>query len=157
MFNWTRFPSISESSKEIVILYEDGETRVGIREALAKAVRQSGYKCRISEWKFSMLDSPAMLKQAVEDTATAEMIVVCARGNSELPEAVKVWTEQWLANKTTSTGIFIGLLDAAFGKGDTGAAILDYLMCAAAEGGFQWQRSYFQFKDFDGEIAAERI
>ena len=78
MFNWTRFPSISELGKEIVILYEDGETRVGMREALSKALRQSGYKCRISEWKFSMLDSPAMLKQAVEDAATAEMIVVCA-------------------------------------------------------------------------------
>lgn len=157
MFNWTRFPSISESSKEIVILYEDGETRVGMREALSKAVRQSGYKCRISEWKFSMLDSPAMLKQAVEDAATAEMIVVCARGNSELPEAVKIWTEQWRANKTASTGIFIGLLDAAFGRGDTGAATLAYLMCAAAEGGFEWQGTYFQSADFDGEIAAERM
>ena len=157
MFNWTRFPSISESSKQIVILYEDGETRIGVRDALSEAVRQNGYKCRISEWKFSMLDSPAMLKQAVEDAAPAEMIVVCARGNSELPEAVKVWTDQWRATKTTSTGIFIGLLNVAFGKGETGAAILAYLMCAAAESGFEWQQSYFQSKDLDGKIAAVRM
>jgi hypothetical protein len=159
MFNWACFPAISKATPEIVIVYEDAQAWLSVKAALKEALgdQWESLKYKTAEWKFSLLEYPGLLRQAVEDAATADMIVVSTHGKFDLPEGVKKWIAQWLEQKTTSGGALLGVLDAAWKGQPAARTIFAYLMNAAAVADFEWFPSFFDNAESIEEMQNELI
>jgi hypothetical protein len=61
-------------------------------------------------WKFDVLALPKLREMAARDAAEADIIIVSAHGAIELPTEVKLWAEEWLAEKHHIIAL-VGLFD----------------------------------------------
>ena len=113
------FPAFGSSDREIdsalnvVIAYEDLETGKRAMKTYEYMVQQLGDQCLFANqmWKFDVLAVPKLKEIAAKDAAAAEIIIVSAHANRELPTAVRDWIELWLAHKTEASAL-VGLFDA---------------------------------------------
>src|SRR6266513_2731907 len=61
-------------------------------------------------WRFDLLVHPSFRTKAATEASQADMIIIAARGDSELM-AVKEWFENWLPQKRTAHSALVALLD----------------------------------------------
>jgi len=97
----------------VVIAYEDFETGKRAMRTYDYLVQHLGEACVFSNqmWKFEVLDVPKLRSMAAKDAAAADIIIVAAHGDSDLPPGVKAWMELWLAEGTHAIAL-VGLFDA---------------------------------------------
>jgi len=116
------FPTFGSSDRDInsalnvVIAYEDLETGKRAMKTYEYMVQQLGDQCLFANqmWKFDVLAVPKLKDFAAKDAAAAEIIIISAHGNRDLPGEVKSWIEMWLGFKTEA-GALVALFD---GDGD---------------------------------------
>ena len=64
-----------------------------------------------SLWRMDFLCQPALLEQAVEDAAKADIVFLSVHGRNELPAGAISWLNLWLARKGTEPGALALLVD----------------------------------------------
>ncbi|HTL55437.1 MAG TPA: hypothetical protein VL361_07140 [Candidatus Limnocylindrales bacterium] len=87
----------ADSSFNVVIAYEDFESGKHAKKTYDFLVENLGRDCRFTNqmWKFDVLMLPKLRDIAVEDAATADIIMISSNGG-DLPDHVKAWIDAWL-------------------------------------------------------------
>ncbi len=83
----------------VVVACEDATTAPQVWGLLRRVGREAGGRGRLiySWWTFSVLASPSLRHLAAREAATADMVVIAARGVTPLPMAVKDWLSGWVS------------------------------------------------------------
>lgn len=88
-------------------------------------------------WSFDLLRSPKIREFAARDTAEADMIIISAHGEGDLPEEIKAWLQRWLQRKKNDDGALVALVDNHPSSGD-GCPALTYLEQIASKAGMDF-------------------
>jgi hypothetical protein len=125
----------SAPSFEVVLAYQDFSSGIRAKEFFDRLVRDHGslfhFLCHL--WKFDVLLAPELGDQAVSDAANADMIVIAAHAQTELPHAVKDWVELWL-RQTRTPGALVALLEDVQPPVGSPFAVPNYLREVAERG-----------------------
>jgi len=113
------FPSIRTHEADapadfnVVIAYEDFETGKHAKKTYDFLVEHLGDECRFNNqmWKFDVLAVPKLLEMAAKDAAHADIVIVSAHGNSDLPPEVKAWMDAWITKPSRAIAL-VGLFGA---------------------------------------------
>jgi hypothetical protein len=114
-----RLPSIPAHEADapadfnVVIAYEDFETGKHAKKTYDFLVEHLGDECRFNNqmWKFDVLGVSKLREMAAKDAAEADIIIVSAHGNSDLPSEVKAWMELWITEPSRAIAL-VGLFGA---------------------------------------------
>lgn len=101
-----------QAAKSVVVIYEDPSIReraVHFCEGLVDEQRNSGIN--LDWWSFPVLSEPRMSHSAVEKAAGADVVIFAMDASGDLPEAIKLWIEQWLNKRGEREGAIVGLLE----------------------------------------------
>lgn len=96
---------------KVALLYEDPATaREGMR-LHDRLVVELGhdYLFTLALWKFDVLGNPGVTAPAADETADANLIIVCTHNDDALPDGVKDWLERWSAVKTEAARAVVWL------------------------------------------------
>jgi hypothetical protein len=107
-----RIESTSTPPFEVVLTYQDFHCGLRAKEFFNRLVRDHGslfrFLCHL--WRFDFLSAPELSGQAIAEAVNADMIVIAARAQAELPALAKAWIERWRREPRTS-GALVALLD----------------------------------------------
>ena len=110
------------------------------RAAAARAMKAfDGLARRLSDefdlncdlWRFDMFALPEARQLAVAAGAVADLIIVSARGDNDLPKPVKEWLEAAVAEKLPGTAGLVGLLESHPGSSNASGRSYQFLQSAA--------------------------
>jgi len=125
----------TEYGLNVVVLYEDAETRNWAREIYERAAGVAGPEnTRTTWWKIDELSSPAVLAGAISTSMRADVIVVAARAAEALPMSFYVWAENWMPHRLPAAGALIGLLSSPEAGNAEQARLRQYLRSVARQG-----------------------
>lgn len=118
MQNTLNFPPLRPAETEsrttfnVVIAYEDLETGKHAKKTYDFLQEHLGHEFEFSNqmWKFDVLSVPKLREMAAKDAVTADIIIVAAHGQSDLPKEVKAWIELWMPEKLQAIAL-VGLFD----------------------------------------------
>ena len=80
-----------------------------LSERLA-GVRKSRCETDCDMWTFELLRQPRLRGWAATEAAGANMNIIAARGDRELPDHVKTWIESWLPQRREGLATLVGIL-----------------------------------------------
>ncbi len=83
-------------------------------------------------WNFEVLAIASLRELASREAATADMIIVAARAESELPVAVAQWMKQWLNLRKTPAGVLVAVVDSGRQSSEAAQEIMSRLKTTAA-------------------------
>lgn len=150
--------AVDQEVINVVVAYEQGNTRVYVREALSQVYGPAadGIKESATQWKFSVLETSIMFRQAVDDAVHSDVIIVCASGECDLPQTVKQWIGQWVEQSGSKRRSLVGLLDAFRADEQAAEKIFKFLRTAAAAARMEWHGRYVEFEEagFGGKARA---
>ena len=91
----------------VVVIFQDAEVRdiaVGFCDNL---VQRFWSRCEFEAgwWSFAQIDDPLLRQKALE----ANSLVIALRPDAELPVSVRLWFEEWLAERPNREGALVGL------------------------------------------------
>ena len=94
---------MSEKTLCILILYEDESAwrRATVTQEHLRRELQDGPLLHFSCWKFRWLHHPKMLRMAMAQAESADLLLVFRRANGEPTAAVQRCFRAWLARRTT--------------------------------------------------------
>jgi sulfite reductase alpha subunit-like flavoprotein len=101
----------------VVVAYEDPAAReraVGFCDQLVERF-WAQVELDISWWSFTSLEEAAGAREAVQEAAQAELIIVSTAPEGDLPATVKAWIEAWLRLRGEREGVLAGLTEGAEG------------------------------------------
>src|SRR4051812_35770764 len=82
---------------KIMLVYEDTETGLrGKRSLDLLPLSPSESPFTIKLWRWDLFRDPWLREQAGLEASRADIILLCAHGQQELPEAVRDWLKRWL-------------------------------------------------------------
>jgi hypothetical protein len=105
---------------KFVIVYENVAAAVNAKEVARRLGSQFAgeFAADIEFWKLKVLDHPQMRASAAKDMAGADMIIIATDGQPDLPDAVKTWLWDCLAQKRNGWAALVAL----FAKDELAAA-----------------------------------
>ena len=124
-------PPRAQRACNIVTFYEDfaGAIRAsGVFDSLAEKFG-AGRPVNATSWSFAMLGNPELNAAVVMDAALADVLVVAAKGDSELPPRIAAWVEMCINTSGTARPVLVALHDDGI-ESDGAAAPL----CSSVEG-----------------------
>jgi hypothetical protein len=100
-----------EAGLTVVVVYQDSLTRHWATELWDRVGELIGRWdiCRKS-WGISDLAHPTVFPYAVQVAAEADVLVISLRDAQELPAALSLWIEAWLARRVGRAGALVALL-----------------------------------------------
>ena len=119
----------------IVIVYETLAAAIRVKEMSDRLATDLRPACKLNceFWRFDLLVHPSFCTKAATEASQADMIIIAARGDSELM-AVKQWFETWLPQKRTAHSALVALLDEEKTVPGEPPALCNYLQQIAALG-----------------------
>ena len=133
----------------IVIAYDNGQSaRHAIRlvNALAGKFGRE-FEIQRDLWRFDALALPKMGWLAARSAASANILIIAAEGDGELPVAVRTWLEEWSDNTRPGMAALAALLRERSPSADAEPATLRFLRDLAERAGLEF---------FVGEFPASR-
>ena len=128
-----RIESTSTPPFEVVLTYQDFHCGIRAKEFFDRLVRDHGsffrFLCHL--WRFDFLSAPELSSQAIAEAVNADMIVIAARAQAELPALAKAWIERWRREPRTP-GALVALLDGVGLSSSSVSAVCTYLRDVAA-------------------------
>ena len=120
----------------VVMVYEDVPTGSRAMKTYGHIVDQIGREVAFNNemWKFDALRQPEVKELAAAQAAQADMIIISAHGNRELPQAVRSWIDLWLTRQRTGARALVELSDTASESSSRATASHSYLKQVAEEG-----------------------
>lgn len=127
----------ADSTFNVVIAYEDFETGKQAKRTCDYLAERMEEECQVQQqmWKFDVLGVTKLREIAADDAARADIIIISAHGNDELPPEVKAWTELWLPQPKKAIAL-VALLDLVIEGSDN--PIRRYLASAARRAGLEF-------------------
>jgi len=117
----------------VVLVYEDDETREWAREAYERVCRASaGQQVRPTWWRVSNLSEPGILAAAASTAMRADVIVVAVRTSVGLPLPFYAWTSAWAPNRFQFSGVLVAMAGSSLAAGISGH-LSDYLGAIARQ------------------------
>ena len=98
----------------VVIAFEDAASRQWALQTYGQIIHQmdeSEARVRTVWWKLDALMDAGLARTAAQSAAGADMIVIAAHGDRELPSETKTWIKQWLPHKAYGGSALVALLD----------------------------------------------
>lgn len=148
-----RFDTLNQPVEDIQIsiaaVYEDFSGGLRVREALGWLERKlAPLKVVRTAWSFSMLERLDVRLAAIHDAADADLILVAAKDDQELPVQVARWIDSWMVESSKGPAALVALHDDLFGSAP--------LTVELARIASRWQMTFIgnsQFEDWlSGEI-----
>ena len=121
---------------KIVIAYENccsGSWAIRMTERLAIHLPPS-IRISTESWKFELIENPRLQELAVESIAEADMLILAASGNKELPPVIAQWIERWALRPRTEPVALVALHDGEVSTPDKSNALRAYLHGMARQG-----------------------
>ena len=99
-------------SLRMVIAYENVAAALRARRVSEwlSAHLESDIELDSTVWEFDALNSPHLREQAAAEALAADLIVISARGDAELPDHVKNWIGRWAPRKRGEAAALVALL-----------------------------------------------
>jgi len=121
----------------VVLVYEDLATGLRARQAFDHLVDQLELEAdfRLNLWNFGLLRDPAHRQEAAREASDADIIVLSAHGQGELPAQVKAWLREWLELNADRPTALVASLDESVKDQSSENRILAHLRSLAAEAG----------------------
>lgn len=112
---------------DATILYEDFAT--GLRGHLLATwlATRLGHEVKGNEhlWRFDVLNYPQCFRQAMEDSARSELIIVSAHGTIKAPSILVAWLDEWVVYHVDPLADVIVSLDPVPREGGPAPPFLD--------------------------------
>lgn len=142
----------------VVIVYEDFTAGKHAKETYDYLVHQLGHDFEFYNqmWKFDVLGIPKMREMAVKDAAASDLIIVSTHGVGELPAEVRIWVDEWAANKGHARAL-VTLVDRPKDLFAEDASIRTYLQAAARRAGVAFFAQPDDWPDRDADFSLEQI
>ena len=98
---------------KIVIASEDARNAARARELSEKLARELRPAMEITSevWRFNFLRHEDVRNVALASVAEADIVVIAAHDDGELPECVKMWIEDWVPLTRNGPTVLLALLD----------------------------------------------
>jgi hypothetical protein len=126
-------PGDKHAPLNVVLVYEDDETREWAREAYERVCRASGtQQVRPTWWRVSNLSEPGILAAAASTAMHADVIVVAVRTSEGLPLPFYAWTSAWAPNRFQFCGVLVAMSGSSLTAGTPGR-LSDYLGAIAKQ------------------------
>jgi hypothetical protein len=132
-------PPGSGSPVNLVMLYEDDETREWTKQVHEHVLKLSGEQgLRPTWWRLHNLDEPGVLAAAVSTAMRADVVVVAVRAVEGLPLSFYTWASSWTRNRLQLNGALVGLLGTQRNMNGRAARVGDYLRTVARQSGLDF-------------------
>jgi hypothetical protein len=112
-----------------VLVYEDFVTGLRARSVFEQCAAHfgAGNRTRVSLWRFDMLELAPLRQQAAREAAGAELVVLSAHGDAELPAGLRSWFLEWLGTIPGQPWALIVSLDRGAGTRESAGRLLGFL------------------------------
>jgi hypothetical protein len=101
----------SSEGMNVVIVYENDQTRCWAEKVLNKAMSGNGkHPVRSTWWRLNNLDEPAVLAGAVSTAIRADLIIVSVTSGGGLPLPFYIWADAWVPNRRAAGGELVALI-----------------------------------------------
>jgi len=122
---------------KVVVVYEDFVTGQRAMKASKRLCEQSSRDLanQPTLWKFDLLRVPSLARMSAQDAAEADVIILAAHGDQELPAHITKWLNSWLDKKTERTATLVALLGRNDQDGMGGSPAHDHLRTSAERAG----------------------
>ena len=133
------FPEVSRPLN-IVVVFADTILARKLVTIYNDLIEQFAPDCvfNASWWKFDRLRQPELFSAATRATQEADIVIVAAHANEDLPEVVKTWIDMAFWKRAGQDRLLIGLLGQATAS-QPGDSLPDrYLQAAAREAGMEY-------------------
>jgi hypothetical protein len=121
-------------SLKLVIAYEDLATAQRAMKTCERLSAQLAgeFQIQTNPWKFDLLRAPTLQQVAAEEIADADMVVISAHCDKELPGEITAWLTSWLGKRRSSPSALVAMLDSVEGAA-TPTPLHSYLQEAARQ------------------------
>jgi streptogramin lyase len=125
---------------KIVIASEDANGAVRAREVSEHLARELSPGAEVSSevWRFNFLRHEDVRNVAAASITDADIVVVSARDDGELPPHVKIWIEDWLPVPRERPTALLALVDRHPGTPPTLPSVSSYLLRIARRTGMNF-------------------
>jgi hypothetical protein len=98
---------------DVLLMYEDLSTGLRARRLLHEVMNSLNLEVdfQANLWRFDLLGEPALLELAADEAAKADIVFVSAHGQHDLPAAIHLWFNRWLARKGSEPCALAVVLD----------------------------------------------
>jgi hypothetical protein len=97
----------------IVVVYETLAAALRVKEMSDRLASDLLPACKLNceFWRFDLLSHPSFSARAVTDASQADMVIVAARGDSDLIPEVKDWFSTWVPRRRPGHSALVALLE----------------------------------------------
>lgn len=126
-------------SLEVVVIYEDFATGLRAKQLLDQTAEQlpADAELKLHLWRFELLAEPALREEAVKQAVEASLVFVSAHGQAQLPEAVRLWFQEWREQSTNEPCALVVSLDGEADNAPAATQILHTWGTAAFSAGVE--------------------
>lgn len=127
----------AEPSFKVVFFYEDFDAAVRCRKAFDSIARKfgRGRPVEASSWSFSMMGSEDFNAAILLDSSAADVIVVAAHGDRELPPRIATWLEICVSGRGKPAPLLFALHAEGLEADGEAAPLFASLECIASRQG----------------------
>ena len=99
---------------DVVVIYDDRSTARRAMKFFSELVREFGdeFEFHCDLWRFDWLDLPKVRAAAVLESSVADLLIVCAQCDADLPAPVKDWLNRCVAEKTPGSAGLVAMLES---------------------------------------------
>jgi hypothetical protein len=100
----------AEKPFHVVIAYDAPRAAQEAVQAVTRAMAHAGvFGVHKDLWRFDLMDLPAVREEASVSAATANLVVLVARGDAELPPSIKSWLQNWATDSAGEDSALLAL------------------------------------------------
>ena len=125
---------------DVVVIYDDRSAARRAMRFFSELVREFGdeFEFHCDLWRFDWLDLPQVRAAAVLESSVADLLIVCAQCDADLPGPVKDWLNRCIAEKTPGSGGLVAMLESHRSAYDIQTRTRHFLQSAANRGGLDF-------------------
>jgi hypothetical protein len=124
----------------VMVVYEDTERREAAVRFCDLLIERfwDRYGFYLSWWSFASLMETASVEVQIEKALEADLIIVAAGPEGEMPAPVQVWFDSWLGQRGDREGAIIALNDPGSGSDEARVGRFVYLRSVAHRAGMDY-------------------
>jgi hypothetical protein len=99
---------------DVVVIYDDRSAAKRAMKFFSELVRQFGdeFEFHCESWRFEWLDLPKVRAAAILESSVADLLIVSAQCDADLPGPVKDWLNRCVAEKTPGSAGLVAMLES---------------------------------------------
>jgi hypothetical protein len=130
----------TKSTFDVVVVCDDRSAARRAMKFFNELVREFGdefeFHCEL--WRFDWLDVPKIRAAAVLESSVADLLIISAQCDADLPAPVKDWLNRCIAEKTPGSSGLVAMLESHRSRNDMQCRTRQFLQSAANRGGLDF-------------------